>query len=152
MRTRAPQALIGTGLAAAVLTAGLAGTAASAPAAAVGAAPEARAATLHWKTFVQFKGAKLQGCVERPSGSDTRIMHFRHDTRQATTGTKVKVLENINGIIAIVWRDAMTAPGHVVTSGRTGFRGEDHRFRGFITTRSGATQATWLAMRFFPTC
>jgi len=147
MRTRATQALIGTGLAAAVLTTGLAGT----PVDAVGAAPEARAATLHWKTFVQFKGAKLQGCVERPSDSD-RFMHFRHDTRQATTATKVKVLENINGIVAIVWRDAMTAPGHVVTSARIGFRGEDHRFRGSITTRSGATRTAWLAMRFFPTC
>jgi len=147
MRTRAntTASSIVAGLAAAVLLS------AAAPAGA-GAAPEPRAVALHWKTFVQFNGAKLQGCVERPAGSNNRIMHFRHDTRQANGPTKVRVLENINGTIVIVWRDAMTAPGHIVSSGRIGFIGEQHRFHGTIFTKSGARQTGTLKIAYFPTC
>ena len=46
----------------------------------------------------------------------------------------------------------MTAPGPFVTSGRIGFVGEEHRFKGTIITRSGAQQSNTLKIAFFPTC
>jgi hypothetical protein len=141
MRTRALAALATTVILSSV---------AVAPAGA--GSPAQRATTLHWKTFVQFNGAKLQGCVERPAGSDTRTMHFRHDTRQANGPTKVKVTENFNGILAILWKDALTEPGHLITSGRIGFKGEQHLFKGAIITRSGAQHTNSVRISFFPTC
>jgi len=125
-------------------------SAAGAPAQAGIRPPDARA--LHWKTFVTLNGAKLQGCVERPAGSDNRYMHFRHDTRLAHGATRVRVQENFSGVTATIWKDNLTAPGHVVTSGRIGFLGETHKFNGFVITRTGAQATGSLRIAFFPTC
>jgi hypothetical protein len=141
MRTRALAALAATVILSSVTVA---------PADAGLRAPSAR--TLHWRTFVTLGGARLQGCVERPAGTNHRYMHFRHDTRLANGTTRVKVVENFSGVIATIWKDPLTAPGHVITSGRIGFLGEAHRFTGAIVSRSGARATGSLRIAYFPTC